>query len=177
MKTICFMTCVLLISLMIGCARQAQPANAQQNAKTSEAATTPAQSSPARTGRGTPAEAKAMLQLAIAHYNSVGRKQALADFTAKKSPFGDRDLYVACIGSDLIETANGGYPRLVGTSADAMKDADGKPLGKTIWDAAASKGSVEYRWNNPVSGNVERKVLFVQKVGDDACGVGAYNPD
>ena len=34
--------------------------------------------------RGTPAEAKAMLVKAGAHYKDVGRKQALADFTAKK---------------------------------------------------------------------------------------------
>ena len=176
MKAACFITSILLLSLMIGCARQAQPTNAQPNVKQNEAAPTPAQSSPS--GRGTPAEAKAMLQQAIAHYNSVGRKQALADFTAKKSPFADRDLYVACIGSDHLVTANGGYPSLVGSSADAWKDADHKQLGARIWEVALSKGegSVEYRWYNPVSGKIEPKVFFVQKVGDDACGVGAYNP-
>ena len=57
--------------------------------------------------RGTPAEAKAMLQKAVAHYKEVGRKQALADFNAKKPPFGDRDLYVFCIGPDLTIVANG----------------------------------------------------------------------
>jgi cytochrome c len=178
MKAACSITSILLLSLMIGCTRQAQPTQNSQK-KQNEAAPTQAQSSPAETGRGTPAEAKAMLQQAVAHYNSVGRKQALADFTAKKSPFADRDLYVACIGSDHRESANGGYPSLVGTSADAMKDADNKPLGRTIWDMASSKGegSVEYRWHNPVSGKIERKVFFVQKVGDDACGVGAYNPE
>ena len=47
-----------------------------------------------------------------------------------------------------------------------------------IWDVALTKGegSVEYRWYNPVSGKIEPKVFFVQKAGDDACGVGAYNP-
>ena len=37
--------------------------------------------------RGTPAEARAMLAQAVAHYRKVGRDQALADFTAKKAPF------------------------------------------------------------------------------------------
>jgi hypothetical protein len=60
--------------------------------------------------RGTPPEAKAMLQKALEHYKSVGRKQALADFTAKKAPFGDRDLYVVCIGPDHTMVANGGFP-------------------------------------------------------------------
>jgi cytochrome c len=127
--------------------------------------------------RGTPAEAKAMLAKAVAHYKEVGRTQALADFNAKKAPFGDRDLYVFCLGPDRIEVANGGFPSVVGKSADTQKDANGKPLGKAIWDAA-SKGaaSVRYRWYNPVSTMFERKIAFVQKVGDDVCGVGAYNP-
>jgi signal transduction histidine kinase len=127
--------------------------------------------------RGTPAEAKAMLAKAVAHYQEVGRKQALADFNSKKAPFGDRDLYVFCLGPDRIEVANGGFPSLVGTSADALKDADGKPLGKAIWDAGSKgEGSVRYRWYNPVSTKMEPKVAFAQKVGDDVCGVGAYNP-
>lgn len=47
--------------------------------------------------RGTPVEARAMLMKAIAHYKAVGRKQALADFTAQKPPFRDRDLYIVCV--------------------------------------------------------------------------------
>jgi hypothetical protein len=128
--------------------------------------------------RATPAEAQAMLQKAVAHYKSVGRKQALADFNAKKPPFGDRDLYVVCLDPDRIEVANGGFPSVVGTSADAVKDAKGAPLGKKIWEVGSSKGegSVEYDWLNPVTHKTERKVTFVQKVGDDVCGVGAYQP-
>jgi cytochrome c len=128
--------------------------------------------------RGTPDEAKAMLQKAVEHYNSVGRKQALADFNAKKAPFGDRDLYVACIGPDHVIVANGGFPTLVGAPLDMLKDADGKPVGKAMWDAASGGGvgSVRYQWTNPVSGKTEPKVSFVQKVGEDVCAVGAYEP-
>ena len=109
MKAACFLTSIFLLSSMIGCTRQAKPAqNTQQDAKQSGAAPTPAQSSPS--GRGTPTEAKAMLQQAVAHYNSVGRKQALADFTAKKSPFADRDLYVACMGLDHFITQTAATP-------------------------------------------------------------------
>jgi cytochrome c len=131
---------------------------------------------PAVAQRGTPAEAKAMLAKAVAHYQAVGRGEALADFTAKKAPFADRDLYVFCIGPNRVISAHGATASLVGTSADALKDADGKPLGKAILDAAAGKdgGWVRYRWTNPVSGKTEPKVSFVQKVGTDVCGVGAY---
>ncbi len=127
-------------------------------------------------GRGTPAEAKAMLEKAVAHYKGVGRKQALADFNAKKAPFSDRDLYVFCIGPDRSMVANGGYPSWVGQSVDVLKDANGKVLGKSLIDAAAPAGggSVLYPHINPVSRKPEPKVSFVQKVGEDVCGVGAY---
>ena len=175
---------VVLLGLVLGCARLGQrsqnsaPGNGAQ-AKASPTASSdgaaPAKSSGAR---GTPDEAKAMLTKAIEHYNAVGRKQALADFTGRKAPFFDRDLYVSCIGPDHIIAANGGFPSLVGSSVDTWKDADGKSVGKASYDAVSSTGagSVRYRWFNPVSGRIEPKVLFVQKVSDDILGVGAYNP-
>lgn len=126
--------------------------------------------------RGTPAEAKAMMEKAVAHYKEVGRTQALADFNAKKAPFADRDLYVFCLGPDNVQVANGGFPSVVGKSADAQKDVNGRPLGKAIRDAASKGGSVRYKWYNPVTTLYEPKIAFAQKVGDDVCGVGAYNP-
>src|SRR5580765_2072610 len=56
--------------------------------------TKPANASAAPKGeRGTPDEAKAMLEKAVEHFNSAGRETALSDFTKKKPPFVDRDLY------------------------------------------------------------------------------------
>lgn len=126
--------------------------------------------------RGTPAEAKAMLAKAVAHYEKAGRKQALADFNAKKPPFGDRDLYVFCIGPDKTIVANGGYPTYVGMPVNILKDANGKLLGDSLLEAAARKdgGSVEYPLVNPMTHKPEQKVSFVQKAGTDVCGVGAF---
>ena len=127
--------------------------------------------------RGTPAEAKAMLAKAIAHYASVGRKQALADFTGRKVPFFDRDLYVVCLGADDTVVAHGGYATFVGQSVDLLRDAERKPLGRALWAAAgAANNSVQYVSLNPVSNKAEPKVSFVQKAGNDLCLVGAYNP-
>ena len=125
--------------------------------------------------RGSPEEARAMLEKAIVHYKQAGRHQALSDFNKKTPPFGDRDLYVACLAADHTLVANGGFPQLVGSSTDQMKDADGKPLGASLWGAAAKgEGSVRYRWLNPLTGKTEPKISFVQKAGDDICVVGAY---
>jgi cytochrome c len=125
---------------------------------------------------GTPSEARAMLDKAVQHYQSVGRAQALADFTKRQAPFFDRDLYVVCIGPNRVISAHGGFPQYVGTSADVLKDAAGKPLGQAILSAAGtdSVGTVRYQMLNLVSGRVQPKVSFVRKVGSDVCVVGAY---
>jgi hypothetical protein len=125
---------------------------------------------------GTAAEAKAMLQKAVDHYKSVGREKALGDFTAGKAPFRDRDLYVVCVGDDHVISANAGFPQYVGQSADILKDATGKALGRAIVDAVATKtsGVVEFKMPSPTTGKIAPKVLFVEKLQSDVCGVGAY---
>ena len=125
----------------------------------------------------TAAEAQAMLQEAVAHYKAVGRKQALADFSAGKAPFRDRDLYVVCIAPDRVISANGAFPQYVGTNVDTiLKDAAGKPLGASILGSVSSKetGSVSYMMINPLSGQVEPKTIFTVQLSGDVCGVGVY---
>ena len=172
---------IILLALTLAqfaCNLGARPSSSgSQETSTSVAqATQPPQATSSE--RGTPDEARAMLQKAIAHYNSAGREQALADFNGRVEPYFDRDLYVVCMDSNHLETANGGFPEYVGTSSDALTDTEGNPLGKTVWDSASNTvvKSVHYYWINPVSGQTEPKVLFYQKVGSDVCGVGAYNP-
>ena len=153
------------------------PTNAPQPTSTA-AATQPAATSTeavaptaaATSQYGTPDEAKAMLQAAVAHYTQVGRQQALSDFTNRVAPFFDRDLYVACIGSDLKQSANGGFPDLVGSPV--------QPLSQAAWNAATtdSISSLNYSWIDPANGQMLPKTFFYEKVGTDVCGVGAYNP-
>jgi cytochrome c len=142
---------------------------ATEVAPTSSAPT--AQVSPGATPRlGSPADAQAMLKKAVEHYNTVGRKQALADFTGRVAPFFDRDLYVACIDANLKQSANGGFPNLVGSST--------QPLSRAAWDAATTTtiGTVNYNWIDPETNQTLPKTFYYEKVGVDVCGVGAYHP-
>jgi hypothetical protein len=125
---------------------------------------------------GTSAEARAMLLRAIAHYNAVGRKQALADFTAGKPPFRDRDLYVFCLGPQHTVVANGAFPNVIGTQEDSLIDIDGKGVGARARQQVSDGriGLVRYRWVNPATRNIETKITYFAKAGDDLCGVGAY---
>lgn len=131
----------------------------------------PTREPPAGTSaHGTPEEAKAMLQKAVQHYLAVGRTQALADFTGRVAPFFDRDLYVACIDSQLKQSANGGFPNLVGSPVE--------PLSRAAWDAATTNriDAINYAYIDPANGQTLPKTLYYEKVGSDVCGVGAYHP-
>jgi cytochrome c len=126
-----------------------------------------------------PAAAKAMLEKAIDHYRSVGRQQALADFTAKKPPFRDRDLYVLCFDANRVVVANGGFPWFLHTPGDTVVDQKGKGVATAAWAAttATGEGQVHYRWYNPATHNVETKLAFFERIGHDVCGVGAYSEE
>ena len=128
--------------------------------------------------RGTPAQAKAMLKRAAAHYKAVGEKQALADFNKNKKDWIDRDLYVFCVDRKGLTLANGGFPERVGGPVSTIKTDTGKLLGVALWDAVEKTGSgtVSYSWTNPTSGKIEPKISYVEKLGEMVCGVGAYNP-
>ena len=72
---------------------------------------------------GTEAEAKAMLEKAVAAVKA-NKADALAEFTKGEGGFKDRDLYPFCGGPDGIFTA---HPTLVGKSLKEVKDKAGKP--------------------------------------------------
>ena len=176
MKTVSLLASLALLVFISGCKQRLGSTSSPPQSNS-----TPANSQPSspKSDRGTLPEAQEMLRKAVEHYQSAGRTQALQDFTAKKPPFHDRDLYVFCLGLNSSKlTAHGAFPQYVGMSVDVWKDADGQPLGRAIQRAAHDReeGSIEYRMVNPVSGQVEQKVSFYKKLGEDVCGVGAYNP-
>jgi signal transduction histidine kinase len=124
--------------------------------------------------RGTAEEAKALLARAVKQVETDGSAKALAAFNDPKGGFRDRDLYVFCFGPDAKVTAHVD-PARIGQNVADITDADGKAVGPEMLKlAAAGGGSIEYRFLNPANKKVEAKHSFVQKAGDQVCGVGAY---
>lgn len=121
---------------------------------------------------GTPAEAKAMLEKAVAAVKA-DKAKALQMFTKGEGGFKDRDLYPYCGGPDGKFTA---HPTLVGQSLKELKDKAGKPLGEEVYAKAKEGqiGEVEYMWPRPGQTEPVKKVVYVTKVGDQVCGVGYY---
>jgi signal transduction histidine kinase len=121
---------------------------------------------------GTPAEAKAMLEKAVAALKA-NQASALSMFTKGEGGFKDRDLYPFCGGPDGMFTA---HPSLVGKSLKDLKDKAGKPLGEEIYKTAqpGKISEVSYMWPRPGTTEPVQKVSFVTKVGDQVCAVGYY---
>jgi signal transduction histidine kinase len=131
---------------------------------------------PRAADRGNADEALALMNKAVAHYQRVGKDQALGDFTNDKADFVDRDLYVACIDQNGIWTAHGMNKALIGRDMTKVMDADGRPLGVLLIDLIKTKGEgwLDYRWPNPITKKVEAKSTFSRLIGDQICGVGIY---
>jgi len=121
---------------------------------------------------GTAAEAKAMLEKAVAALKA-NQAGALAMFTKGEGGFKDRDLYPFCGGPDGMFTA---HPSLVGKSLRDLKDKSGKPLGEEIYKSAREGKitEVSYMWPRPGTTDPVPKVSFVTKVGNQVCAVGYY---
>lgn len=121
---------------------------------------------------GTPEEAKAMLEKAVAALKE-DKAQALEMFTKGEGGFKDRDLYPYCGGPDGNFTA---HPKLVGESLKDLKDKTGKAFGEEIY-AKAKEGEIAevlYMWPRPGEEEPVQKVAYVTKVDDQVCAVGYY---
>jgi signal transduction histidine kinase len=124
--------------------------------------------------RASPEEARAMLDQAVEHYEEVGREQAIADFNEPEGDFRDRDLYVFCVGPDDTMIA---HPSVVGMDVTTLTDAEGQEIGNEIIRIGREEGggTLDYRWENPTTGEVEDKSTYIEPVGDDVvCAVGYY---
>ncbi len=127
---------------------------------------------------GTPAEAKAMLQKAVAAVKA-NKEQAITTFNKGEGGFKDRDLYPFCFniadGKILATQAS----RLIGTDLRALKDNTGKAFGEEMYKTvkAGKEGTVaevSYMFPRPGETTPVQKVSFVTKVGDLGVGVGYY---
>jgi signal transduction histidine kinase len=123
---------------------------------------------------GTAAEAKAMLEKAVAAVKA-DKTKALDQMQKGEGGFKDRDLYAFCANaSDGIITA---HPALKGKNIRDIKDKDGKALGEEMMKVA-TEGKVDevsYMWPRPGADTTAvQKVSFVTKAADQVCGVGYY---
>lgn len=123
------------------------------------------------------AKAQQMLAKAVAYYKEKG-DLALATFS-RQGEFIDGELYVVVLSTEGVMLASGGPSSiLIDRNIADLQDADGKMFVREELELAAreGRGKVEYRWMNRVDRKIERKVAFIEKVGDKIISVGFYEP-
>ena len=128
--------------------------------------------------RGTTAEAKALLEKAMAHLKSTGNEKAFADFTAKDGKWQNKDLYVFVIKFDGETVAHGANQGLVGKNLMDLKDANGTQFIKEMVEAAKAKGTgaVDYMFTDPATKKVAPKTSYINRIPgfEGFAGVGVY---
>src|SRR6184192_2914483 len=102
------------------------------------------------------AEAKALLDKAVAYFDSNGVARAFCAFNDTNGAFHKGPLYVFAINMDGVYFAHGAAPTLVGVSLRDTRDAAGQPFGKDIMEVIATQGegSVDYMWLNYTTNKV-----------------------
>ena len=124
---------------------------------------------------GTKAEAKAMVEKAIAYYKASGKDAAFAEITNPKGKFVKDDLYVTVYDMNGKCVAHGANAKMVGKDLLELKDPDGVYFVKDRIKLAntAGKGWQDYKFTNPVTKKVEPKTMYIEKFDNYifACGV------
>ncbi len=128
--------------------------------------------------QGTAAEAKAMLEKAVAAVKA-NEAVALAMFIKGEGSFKDRDLYPFCFRSSDGKAIASPPSVPAGTDVRTLKDATGKAFGQELYAAAQKPEGeiteVSYMFPRPGTDKTPvPKVSFVTRAGDLGCGVGYY---
>lgn len=118
------------------------------------------------------AAAIAMVDKGAAFLQKNGKDALITAINAKSPDFVDDSLYLTMRALDGTQLAHPTNPKLVGKNMVVLPDADGKLFRKEIIEQAqkVGKGWVDYRYNNPTNGQIEKKSTYFRKVGDAKSG-------
>lgn len=126
---------------------------------------------------GTPEEARAMLERAIAEVKA-NESAAIAKFNSPDGGFIDHDLYVFCFNSDDGKVTATAAKWLIGDDVRSIRDVNGKAIGQELYEKA-KEGEIDiidYMFPRTGSTIPVQKHSFFTKVGSQVCGVGYYEP-
>jgi hypothetical protein len=118
-------------------------------------------------------EARALLERAIAEVNK-DKTAAIRSFNHNAEPFRDRDLFVFCFnGDDGKFTAHEAF---VTRDVRELRDANQTPFGAEMYNRAQAGRITEIVFVAPLPGTTDHAVksAYVTRIGDQVCGVSAY---
>ncbi|WP_162041975.1 cache domain-containing protein [Undibacterium sp. YM2] len=123
-----------------------------------------------------PADAIAMVEKGLAYMQKNGKDALVQEINNKNPDFINGSIYLYVRGLDGIVIAHPINPKLIGKNMLDLPDADGKYYRKEIIALAKSKGKgwVDYRYNNPVSKQIENKTTYIFRSNDVILEAGIY---
>jgi len=124
-----------------------------------------------------PEQAKALVADAVAYLKAKGPENATKAFQDPKGSFRRGELYVFVFDTAGRYVASGANPRLAGTDAAGLKDAEGKPIVQAMIAETKDKPNavIDYVWLNRQSNKVEHKHSYVTRDGSYIVGAGTYD--
>ncbi len=122
----------------------------------------------------TPEEAKALLNEAIAFYETNGKEETFTEINNPNGKFVRGELYIFVYDSDGIIAAHGADASRIGTATMNEPDENGKFYSREIMQVGKSGGSVDYVWLNPVTGTIQPKTSYIMLVDGFRFGCGVY---
>ena len=127
--------------------------------------------------QGTAEEATSLVKKAVAYLKANGKDKTLVEMSNNKGEFVDRDLYISVYDMNGKVVAHGTNAKLIGKDVSALKDADGKEFIKDILTQAkaSGKGKSSYKWQNPVTKEIQGKTVYFEKADDLVFSGGYYN--
>ena len=122
------------------------------------------------------AAAIAMVDKGAAYLQKNGKDALIKEVNSKNPEFINDTTYLTVRALDGTQLAHPTNPKLVGKNMVVLPDADGKLFRKEIIDQAQAKGKgwVDYRYNNPANGDIEKKSTYFVKHGDVILEAGIY---
>ncbi|MFZ6775560.1 cache domain-containing protein [Undibacterium sp. Ji83W] len=123
-----------------------------------------------------PADAIAMVDKGLAYMQKNGKDALVQEINNKNPEFINGSIYLYVRGLDGVVIAHPINPKLIGKNMLDLPDADGKYYRKEIIALAKSKGKgwVDYRYNNPVTKQIENKTTYIFRSNDVILEAGIY---
>lgn len=119
---------------------------------------------------GTKEDAVTLVEQAVAYVKKNGTAKAFETF-AKSDEFKPKGLAVTVTGLDGINVVHPNA-KIVGKSVLDMKDVDGKLFIREYINIAQTKGKgwVDYKWPNPTTGAIGKRIAYVERVDEYVIG-------
>ena len=172
MKKVAIVFIFLLFTMLVlaaGCSQASPQAGNNNTAVT----TTPA-STPAGSGKITPADLTKMVKEAVVYARENGREKAVAAFNDPNGSFVKNSVYLFAETYDGTALAEPFEQELIGTNVRNMTDRYGVPIIKNLEETAGQGiGYVSYDFHNPKNNNAIEPRLSVVADVDGTYYVGA----